>query len=323
VIILTGGAGFIGSVLLGRLNSDGFSDIMIVDELESSEKWKNLVGKQYQDYIHKDAFPEFLTETLKKEDVEAVIHLGACTSTTERNVEYLMRNNFLYSKTLAVWCFEQNIPFIYASSASTYGNGKLGFSDEDDMTPKFRPLNAYGYSKHIFDLWLLRNGYDKLCTGFKFFNVFGPNEYHKGAMASLVYKAYHQVKETGGLKLFSSYHPDYKDGEFLRDFIYVKDAVDVLMWTIDDPSTRGIYNLGTGKARSWNDLASALFMAMGKEKNITYIDMPEEIRPAYQYFTQANMLKLRKAGYKAAFTEIEDSVTDYVKNYLSQPIPYC
>lgn len=322
MVILTGGAGFIGSVMLERLNLAGVEDILVVDSLDSTEKWRNLIGKKFQDYCHKDALPEYLTETLEGSDVDAVIHLGACTSTTERDVDYLMRNNYLYSKMLAVWCFEHNKPFIYASSASTYGDGKLGFSDENEFTPRFRPLNAYGYSKHVFDLWLLQNGYDALAAGFKFFNVFGPNEYHKGAMASLVYKAYHQVKDTEVLQLFRSANPDYKDGEFLRDFIYVKDCVDVLMWAYENPSVRGIYNLGSGKARSWNDLATALFSAVGKEKRVEYIDMPASIASQYQYFTQADMQKLQRAGYTSPFMELEDSVADYVKNYLSKEQPY-
>jgi ADP-L-glycero-D-manno-heptose 6-epimerase len=322
MVILTGGAGFIGSVLLKRLNEDGLTDILVVDSLDSSDKWKNLVGKQFEDYCHKDDFLEYLEKGLQKSDVDAIIHLGACTSTTERDADYLMSNNYLFSKTLAVWSLEKEIPFLYASSAATYGDGTLGFSDDNMRTPLYRSLNAYGYSKHLFDLWLLQNNFDILCTGFKFFNVFGPNEYHKENMASLVYKAYNQVLETGALKLFRSYSEQYKDGEFLRDFVYVKDCVDVLMWSFNNPDVKGIFNLGTGKARSWNDLAAALFSAMGKEENIQYIDMPEEIRSAYQYFTQAEIGKLRKAGYKKEFTELEDAVCDYVENYLAQPQPY-
>ena len=322
MIILTGGAGFIGSVLLQRLNENGITDILIVDELDSSEKWKNLLGKQFGDYCPKDEFLEYLDEDIEKDDVSAVIHLGACTSTTERDVDYLMRNNFHFSKVLAEWCFWAEKPFIYASSASTYGDGLNGFSDDNRKVSSYRPLNAYGYSKHLFDQWLIENNYDEECTGFKFFNVFGPNEYHKGAMASLIYKAYHQVLETGELKLYKSYNAKYKDGEFLRDFIYVKDCVDALMWSLHNPRVKGIFNLGTAKARSWNDLASALFAAMGREAKIQYIDMPEEIRHAYQYFTEAEVGKLRKAGYTQPFTELEDAVKDYVQGYLKQPQPY-
>ena len=318
MIILTGGAGFIGSVLLKRLNENGITDILIVDELDSSEKWKNLLGKQFDDYCHKDDFLEYLEEEIDKDDIDAIIHLGACTSTTERDVDYLMQNNFQFSKSLAEWCFWAEKPFIYASSASTYGDGSNGFSDDNQKIMKYRPLNAYGFSKHIFDLWLIENNYDEECTGFKFFNVFGPNEYHKGEMASLIYKAYHQVLESGELKLFKSYNPDYKDGESLRDFIYVNDCVDVLMWSLHNRNVKGIFNLGTGKARSWNDLASALFVAMGKNEKVKYVDMPENIRNAYQYFTEAEMGKLHKAGYSKPFTELEDAVKDYVQGYLMQ-----
>jgi ADP-L-glycero-D-manno-heptose 6-epimerase len=322
MIILTGGAGFIGSVLLKRLNDEGHDDILIVDALDSSEKWKNLVGKQFEDYCHKNDFLEFLEEDIEKEDVEAIIHLGACTSTTERDVDYLMLNNYHFSQELAEWCFWSEKPFIYASSAATYGDGTSGFSDDNKRIGTFRPLNPYGFSKHLFDQWLLQHKFDELCTGFKFFNVFGPNEYHKGDMASLVYKAYHQVTQTGALKLYRSYNTKYEDGEFLRDFIYVKDCVDVLMWSFNHPDVKGIFNLGTGKARSWNDLASALFTAMGKEKNIHYVDMPENIRSAYQYFTQAEMEKLQKAGYTLPFTELENAVQDYVQGYLMQSQQY-
>lgn len=322
MIILTGGAGFIGSVLLKRLNDAGHTDILIVDDLNSSDKWKNLAGKQFDDYCHKEHFLDFLEEDLEKEDVETIIHLGACTSTTERDVDYLMTNNYHFSKELAEWCIWAEKPFIYASSASTYGDGTNGFSDDNGKIMSYRPLNAYGYSKHLFDQWLIQNTYDQHCTGFKFFNVFGPNEYHKGEMASLIYKAYHQVLETGALKLYKSYNPKYKDGEFLRDFIYVKDCVDVLMWSFNNPHVKGIFNLGTGKARSWNDLASALFQAMGRKSKIEYVDMPVDIRSAYQYFTEAEMEKLIKAGYNTPFLELESSVKEYVQGYLMQPQPY-
>lgn len=322
MIILTGGAGFIGSVMLQRLNDEGITDILVVDDLSSTEKWKNLRGKQFNDYCHKDAFPEFLSETLTKSDVDAVIHLGACTSTTERDADYLMTNNFLFSKVVATWCFGNSTPFIYASSAATYGDGKLGFSDDTALTGNYRPLNMYGFSKHVFDQWIIRNNYENLCIGFKFFNVFGPNEYHKGEMASLVYKAYHQVKETGALKLFKSNDLKYADGEFSRDFIYVKDCVDVLMWSFHHPEVCGIFNLGSGKARTWNDLAASLFAAMNLKPKINFIDMPEDIRDAYQYFTQAGMTKLRGAGYTTPFRELESAVEDYVQTYLATPEPY-
>ena len=322
MIILTGGAGFIGSVLLKKLNDEGHKNILIVDALDSTDKWKNLIGKEFEDYCHKDDFLEFLEENIEKDDVEAVIHLGACTSTTETDADYLMLNNYHFSQELAEWCLWAEKPFIYASSASTYGDGSHGFSDDNSKANGLRPLNAYGFSKHLFDQWLLRHSFHHQCTGFKFFNVFGPNEYHKEAMASLVYKAYHQVLESGELTLFRSNNPKYQDGEFLRDFIYVKDCVDVLFWSFQHPEVKGIYNLGTGKARSWNDLAGSLFAAMGREKNIKYVDMPENIRLAYQYYTEADMAKLRKAGYDTPFTELEEAVKDYIQQYLMQPIQY-
>jgi len=321
MIILTGGSGFIGSVLLARLNEEGYDDILIVDSLDTSDKWKNLTGKRFKDYIHKDHFLAYL-ENLSKDTVDAVFHLGACTSTTEYNVDYLMKNNYEFSKTLAKWCFWAEKPFIYASSASIYGDGSNGFSDDDKKVNFYRPLNPYGFSKHIFDEWLIRHEFENDCVGFRFFNVFGPNEYHKDEMASLVYKAFHQVSETGSLRLFRSNNPKYKDGEFLRDFIYVKDCVDVLFWAFTNPEVSGIFNLGTGKARPWNDLAKALFSAMEKKENIQYIDMPENIRDAYQYFTEAEMTKLRTAGYKKVFTEMEDAVGDYVNGYLMKSQPY-
>src|SRR5579883_1975230 len=261
MIVLTGGAGFIGSVLLQRLNEAGFEDVLVVDNLAHSEKWKNLSGKSFSEYFHKDDFLEVFEEELDPNDIEAVVHLGACTSTTEIDMEYLMRNNVDYSKLLASWCFEHEIRFVYASSAATYGNGTNGFSDSNNVVQNLRPLNAYGYSKQLFDLWLIRNGFDRQCAGFKFFNVFGPNEYHKGDMASLVFKAHKQIAETGSLKLFRSYNKQYADGEFVRDFIYVKDCVDVLMWAIDNENVNGIFNLGSGTSRSWNDLAGSLFKA--------------------------------------------------------------
>lgn len=318
MIILTGGAGFIGSVLLAELNRAGYDDILVVDNLASTSKWKNLVGKKISEYFHKDDFLDIFEEDLDPREIDAVIHLGACTDTTQLDADYLLRNNYDYSKALAEWCFENEVRFIYASSASTYGDGGRGFSDDNAVAQSLRPMNPYAYSKQLFDLWLLDNRYDALCTGFKFFNVFGPNEYHKGTMASVVYKAYTQVKETQSLKLFKSADPKYADGEFVRDFIYVKDCVDVIMWSLETNVAHGIYNLGTGVARSWNDLAGSLFSAMGLPKQIEYIDMPEALRSSYQYFTQADISKLRASGYQKPFLTLEDSVLDYVTGYLSK-----
>jgi ADP-L-glycero-D-manno-heptose 6-epimerase len=233
-----------------------------------------------------------------------------------------MSNNYEYSKTLASWCFEHNIRFIYASSAATYGNGDLGFSDDTAILDTLKPMNLYGYSKHIFDQWLLHQGLDQKCAGLKFFNVFGPNEYHKGSMASLIYKAYHQIKERHSVNLFKSYHPDYKDGESLRDFIYVNDCADVILWLLKNPEANGIFNLGRGEAVTWNSIVTSVFFAMDMKPKIHYIDMPDEIRPNYQYYTKAEMGKLRAIGYEKPFTDITDAVHDYVREYLSKENPY-
>ena len=319
MIILTGGAGFIGSVLLQRLNEAGHKDVLVVDRAAMKDS-KNLKRKQYK-FEERDSFLDSL-KSFKPSDVEAILHIGAITSTTESNKALLAKYNFDYSKQLAEWAFGHNTRFIYASSAATYGDGSNGFSDADDVTRKLKPLNLYGQSKQDFDVWLLDNGHQGRACGFKFFNVFGPNEYHKEDMASLVFKAYNQINETGALRLFRSADPRYKDGEFKRDFIYVMDAVNVVMWALDNPNVNGIFNLGTGQARSWNDLANAMFDAMNKSRNIIYIDMPENVRKQYQYFTEADMSKLRAAGYSKPFQELEDSVQDYARNYLLKPNPY-
>lgn len=319
MIILTGGAGFIGSVLLRRLNEAGHKDVLVVDRAEM-ERSQNLVGKKYR-FEERDRFIESF-KNIDASNVEAVLHIGAITSTTETSKALLTKYNFEYSKQLAEWAFEHNTRFIYASSAATYGNGSNGFSDSDEVTRKLKPLNLYGQSKQDFDLWLLDNGMKDRACGFKFFNVFGPNEYHKEDMASLVFKAYNQIKETGALRLFKSADSRYKDGEFKRDFIYVMDAVDVVRWALEHPNVNGIFNLGTGHARSWNDLANAMFDAMNKPRNIIYIDMPENVRKQYQYFTEADMSKLRAAGYQKPFQNLEDSVRDYARNYLMKTDQY-
>ena len=319
MIILTGGAGFIGSVMLRKLNEAGHRDVLVVDTA-AMENSQNLHGKHYR-FVERDSLFEFL-KSVAESDVEAILHIGAITSTTETDKALLTKYNSEYSKHLAEWSLEHDTRFIYASSAATYGDGTLGFSDANEMTARLKPLNLYGESKREFDLWLIQNGNDARACGFKFFNVFGPNEYHKGAMASLVFKAYHQILETGAIRLFKSADLQYEDGEFKRDFIYVMDAVDVLMWSLENPKVNGIFNLGTGKARSWNDLANALFTAMDKPVNIVYIEMPENVRKQYQYFTEAKMSKLRNAGYTKPFQSLEDSVRDYAGNYLMQSDPY-
>jgi ADP-L-glycero-D-manno-heptose 6-epimerase len=355
MIIVTGGAGFIGSALIAELNKRKITDILVVDELGCDEKWKNLRNLSFADYIEKDDFLKMVVEDKLTGHSQAVFHLGACSSTTETNASYLIKNNYEYTKLLAQWATSNNIRFIYASSAATYGDGSNGFSDDEEKIDKLRPLNMYGYSKHLFDLWARRTGLLKKTVGLKYFNVFGPNEYHKGDMRSFVLKAFEQIKAAGKVRLFKSYKPDYADGEQLRDFIYVKDAVDMTLFFLDNLKTTGLFNIGSGEARNWNDLVKAVFAAMGSpreinlnrqnhkalvENNISrgkkpnpvpseacpeqsrrvegieYIDMPESIRNQYQYFTQAEMTKLHKTGYKKHTTSLEDTIKDYVQNYL-------
>ena len=315
-ILLTGGAGFIGSCLLWKLNQEGITNIIVVDDLGTSEKWRNLVGKRFLDYIQKDDFLELIKESVNI-DISTIIHLGACSSTTLTDAAYYIKNNYEYSKTLARWAEANKVKFIYASSAATYGGGEFGYDDSNKITRMLRPLNMYGYSKQLFDLWILNNKLDKVMTGVKFFNVFGPNEYHKGEMMSVVCKKFLEVSQNGRIELFKSYRDDYKDGEQKRDFIYVKDAVNVLYYFLKHPEKSGIFNLGSGVAHSWNDLAHAMFSAIGKEPCIEYADMPETLRPKYQYFTQAKMEKLRKAGYRTRFTPLEKAVKDYT-GYLKE-----
>jgi len=314
IIILTGGAGFIGSCFLWKLNGEGIDNVIVVDNLDATDKWRNLVGKRFLDYIQKDAFLNLLDQK-KISDIKTIFHLGACSSTTLNDGAYFIKNNYEYSKSLAVWAKVHKAKFIYASSAATYGNGEEGYDDSEETLYRLRPLNMYGYSKHLFDLWMLNNGLYKEMTGIKFFNVFGPNEYHKGEMMSVVCKKFLEVNQKGRIRLFKSYREDYKDGEQKRDFLYVKDAVDVLFYFLKNPEKTGIYNLGCGVAHSWKDLANAMFSALGKQPSIEYIDMPESLRPKYQYFTEAKIDKLRKAGYKCHFTPLEDAVKDYV-SYL-------
>ena len=317
------GAGFIGSAFIWKLNSEGIDDILVVDNLGESEKWKNLVNLRYTDYIHKEDFRHVLDEDmLSAENIEAVIHLGACSSTTERDADYLMENNFHYTCDLAQWAVSHDIRFIYASSAATYGNGSLGFDDDLGGIERLRPINMYGYSKQLFDLWAIKKGLIDRMVGVKFFNVFGPNEYHKEDMTSVVFKSFHQIQDTGRVRLFKSHHPDYADGGQKRDFVYVKDCVDVLWEFVRQQEVTGIFNLGTGRARTWNDLVNAVFAAMNLPPHIDYIDMPESLRGQYQYFTEARMEKLRTTGVETNFSSLEDTVADYVKNHLQAEVPY-
>jgi len=321
MVIVTGGAGFIGSAVIWMLNSKGIDDILVVDNLGDSLKWKNLVNRRYRDYIHKSDFLESI-EKHRFDQSDTIIHLGACSSTTEIDADYLMENNFHYAVTLATHALAKGVRFINASSAATYGDGSHGFSDDVNTLGDLRPLNMYAYTKHLFDCWSVRNEALPHLASLKFFNVFGPNEYHKGDMSSLVYKGFMQIRTNGCLQLFKSYHPDYPDGGQRRDFIYVKDCADVIGWLVENPSANGLYNLGTGRDRSWNDLAAALFRAMDLPVNITYIHMPERIQTAYQNFTCADMFKWHTSGCPVRFTQLEDAVADYVTNYLQQEDPY-
>ena len=316
MIVITGGAGFIGSAMIWELNRQGRRDIVVVDNLASTSKWRNLVGLAYHRYIHKDQFLDLLKTRYMEGRIEAVIHLGACSATTEADCDYLMRNNLEYSKAMCRFAQERNARFIYASSAATYGDGGRGFDDSDEAMEGLHPLNMYGYSKHLFDLWLKGDKLLDKVAGLKFFNVFGPNEYHKDDMRSVVCKAFTQIRQTGKLKLFKSYRKDYADGEQRRDFVYIKDCVRVVDWLIRNPDVGGVFNVGTGQARTWNDLGRAVFAAMGREPQIEYVDMPDNLRGKYQYYTCADLKKLAGRGCDVDFRPLEDGVTDYVQNYL-------
>jgi ADP-L-glycero-D-manno-heptose 6-epimerase len=315
MIIITGAAGFIGSNLLERLNKEGFTDLVLVDDFSHKQKESNYNGKKYSTLVNREDFIPWLRENQVL--AEFVFHLGARTDTAEFDKKVFDKLNLNYSK--AVWntCAEFGIPLVYASSAATYGAGEHGYSDSHDIIPLLKPLNPYGESKNDFDNWVLKH--DKtpsFWAGLKFFNVYGPNEYHKGRMASVVYHAFRQISETGKMKMFRSHHPDFKDGEQLRDFIYVKDVVDIMYFFLHNRKKPGIYNTGTGKAETFLELVTQTFRAMGKKQVIEFIDTPIDIRDKYQYFTQAEMIKLRDAGYQKKFLQLADGVPDYVRNYL-------
>ena len=317
MIVLTGGAGFIGSCFLRKLNDEGIKDIIVVDHLDESDKWKNLIGKKFIDYIQKDDFINMIG-THKMSRPSHVIHMGACSSTTLTNADHYIRNNYEYSKTLAEWALMQKSVFMYASSAATYGDGSSGYSDKEEAAFDLRPLNMYGYSKYLFDVWILNNKLIDEVTGLKFFNVFGPNEYHKDDMKSVICKAFPRVRDEGKIELFKSYKKDYPNGGQKRDFIYIKDVIEVMYHLFQNPDITGIYNIGTGKARSWEALAKAMFVALGKTPRIEYIDMPEGLRDKYQYFTQADMRRLKNAGCGINFHTLEESIKDYMEYLKDQ-----
>ncbi|MES2285153.1 MAG: ADP-glyceromanno-heptose 6-epimerase [Bacteroidota bacterium] len=315
MIIVTGAAGFIGSCLVSKLNQEGFIDLILVDDFSDSEKMKNLEGKKYSQKIHRDEFIHWLRDNQRL--VQFVFHLGARTDTTEFNKEIFDKLNLNYSKDLWKVCVEFGLPLVYASSAATYGMGELGYGDNEETIEKLKPLNPYGDSKNDFDKWALKQEKKPyFWLGLKFFNVYGPNEYHKSRMASVILHAFNQIQEKGSVKLFRSHNPDYKDGEQLRDFVYVKDVVEVCYFLLHHRKNSGIYNLGSGKARTFLDLVKNTFSALNKAPNIEFIDTPIDIRDKYQYFTEANMNKLKSIGYSKSFYTLEEGVKDYVQNYL-------
>jgi len=318
MIIVTGGAGFIGSAIVWKLNQRGITDILVTDHLGSSEKWKNLVNLQFNDYCDRDEFIEKLEAGAFNGSVSAIFHMGACSATTERNADYLMENNFHYTVRLARWALADKCRFIYASSAATYGAGEHGYDDTHGKLGILKPLNMYGYSKHLFDLYALRQGWLDKIAGMKFYNVFGPNEYHKGDMKSLVCKSFPVIRDKGEISLFKSHIEKYRDGEQVRDFIYVKDAVEMVMHFLDNSNVNGIFNIGTGQENTWNSLAGAMFKSCGKPLNVKYIDMPEQIRDKYQYYTKADSEKLSVNGCMHVCRSLTDAIDDYVNNYLKE-----
>ena len=316
-IVVTGAAGFIGSCLTGYLNQQGYRDLILVDEFGEAEKVPNLEGKEFAFQVEREIFFDWLEE--KKPRIGFVFHIGARTDTTEFDYAIHEHLNVEYSKKIWAYCTAKGIGLVYASSAATYGAGEKGYDDRHGLEKELKPLNPYGVSKNEFDKWALAQvTTPPFWAGLKFFNVYGPNEYHKARMASVIFHSFHQIKKDGVVKLFKSHRPDFKDGQQLRDFVYVKDVIKVCYWLMEARPESGIYNLGTGKARAFEDLVKATFAGLDLPANIHYIDMPEDIRDKYQYFTEAKMEKLRKAGYGDAFYSLEDGVDDYVRNYLSK-----
>lgn len=315
MMIVTGAAGFIGSCLISKLNQENFNYIIAVDEFDDPEKMKNLEGKKIQEKVAREQFFDWLDQNYA--EVEFIFHIGARTDTTEFDKAIFDRLNLNYSKEIWKRCVDYQIPLVYASSAATYGSGEQGYDDDESKIDQLQPLNPYGESKNEFDKWALAQEKKPFFwAGLKFFNVYGPNEYHKGRMASVIFHAYRQIQQTGGMKLFRSHNPDYKDGEQMRDFVYVKDVVEVCYFLMHHRQNSGIYNLGSGKARTFLDLTRAVFEALGKEENISFVDTPEDIREKYQYFTEANMAKLKSIGYQKPFHSLEEGVSDYVRFYL-------
>ena len=317
-VLVTGGAGFIGSAVVWELNRRGIDNVWISDRLTTDEKWRNLVPLRFADYVDgEDLRLGLAAKPDRFGKFDCIIHLGACSATTEKDSDYLMRNNYAWTRDLCAWSLETGCRFVYASSAATYGDGAHGMDDQDPNLGRLRPLNMYGYSKHLFDQHAQRVGWLGRIVGLKYFNVFGPNEDHKGDMRSVVHKAFGQIRDTGRVQLFKSHRPDYQDGEQMRDFLYVKDAVKMTLHLAETDSAGGLFNLGSGQAQTWVQLVTAIFAALGKPAQIDFVDMPEHLRDKYQYYTCANIDKLRHAGYTDEVSPLTDSVKDYVQNYLT------
>lgn len=327
MIVVTGGAGFIGSAFVWKLNEEGIHDILVADEFGTSTKWRNLAKRRITTAIHKDQLIDWLKTKSRPAAIQAIVHMGACSTTTEKDVDFLIRNNFNYSVDLFEFAAKEKIPFIYASSAATYGLGEHGYSDDPQLIHKLRPINPYGYSKALFDQWVLKQREKPpFWAGLKFFNVYGPQEYHKGGQASVVFHAYPQIRDKGSLKLFKSYKEGIAHGDQRRDFVWIKDVLDVLLHFMRAPESAqsGIYNVGSGEARSFADLGRAVFSAMGKmPPKFDWIEMPEDLKNQYQYFTEANLMRLREVGgYQKAMTSLEDGVHEYVTRYLMHQDPF-
>ena len=319
MLVVTGAAGFIGSAYIAQLNLNGITDIIAVDVAGLPRREALLGNKRYSQFLDKNEFITRLRSDTLPPGITAIIHLGACSSTTERNLDYLRETNIDYTKSIIEYCVTKDIRLLYASSAATYGDGAHGYSDDESLIERYKPLNPYGDSKQLVDLWAREKGYLNKVVALKFFNVYGPNEYFKGDMASIAWKAFNTIKETGSFSLFKSHRPDYKDGEQMRDFVYVKDCCRVMSWLIENRNVNGILNVGSGRARSWTDLLKAIFKAMGREPSIKYIDMPESLRNQYQYYTEAPIEKLRAVGYTHTISNLEDGVHDYITQHLMQP----
>ncbi len=327
MIVVTGGAGFIGSTFLWKLNEEGLHDILVADEFGTGNKWRNLAKRRITYALHKDQLLDWLSTKSRPAAIDAIVHMGACSATTEKDVDYLIKNNFNYSAELFQFAAREKIPFIYASSAATYGMGEHGYSDDPQVIHRLRPINPYGYSKHVFDQWVLsQREKPPFWAGLKFFNVYGPQEYHKGGQASVVFHAFPQIRDRGNLKLFKSYKEGIAHGDQRRDFVWVKDVVDVIVHFMRAPQNAksGIYNVGSGEARSFADLGRAVFSAMGKqEAQFDWIEMPDDLKNQYQYLTEANLSRLREeGGYTKPFTRLEDGVKEYVARYLTHPDPF-